>query len=114
MRAEGEIGAALEASVTVYASEKVKQALAKTGDELRFVFITSQASLADLSDKPDGLETISSDGLEFAIQASKATGEKCVRCWHLRDDVGSHKEHTDVCDRCISNVHGSGETRRIA
>ncbi|MFK8080246.1 MAG: isoleucine--tRNA ligase [Granulosicoccus sp.] len=114
MRAAGDIGAALEASLTIYASDEIKQALGKTGDELRFVFITSQATLADLSEKPSDLETHTCKGHDYAVQASKASGNKCVRCWHLIDDVGTHTEHPDVCGRCISNVYGDGETRRIA
>ncbi|MFK7997442.1 MAG: isoleucine--tRNA ligase [Granulosicoccus sp.] len=114
MRAAGDIGAALEASLTIYASEDIKQALSKTGDELRFVFITSEAILADLSQKPSELETLSCNGHEYAVQASKASGNKCVRCWHVINDVGTHSEYPEVCGRCISNVHGDGETRNIA
>ena len=114
LRAAGEIGGALEATVTVYASPEIKNTLAKTGDELRFVFITSKAELSDLSAKPETLETLSSNGHPFAISVDKAGGKKCVRCWHLRDDVGTNSSHPEVCDRCISNVHGDGETRQIA
>ena len=114
MRAASDIGAALEASVTIYASDEIKQALGKTGDELRFVFITSEAALADLSEKPVELEEHNCNGHKFAVQATKARGSKCVRCWHFIEDVGTHAEHPEVCGRCISNVHGDGETRRIA
>lgn len=114
MRAEGEIGAALEASATIYASPEIRKSLEKVGEELRFVFITSQAQVADMTDKPEPLAVVSSHGHDFAVEASKAVGEKCVRCWHLRADVGTHPEHPEVCERCISNVHGDGETRHVA
>ncbi len=114
MRAAGEIGAALEASVTVFASADIQQALEKTGDELRFVFITSDAKVADLSAKPADLETLIHNGQQFAVMAGKADGNKCVRCWHLRADVGSDAAHPEICVRCIDNVSGEGETRRIA
>ena len=114
MRAAGDIGAALEAGVTIYASEHIQQVLAKTGDELRFVFITSSASVRGLSEKPDNLETQTLNEHQYAVEAKKASGEKCVRCWHLREDVGSHSEYPEICSRCVSNVHGDGETRQIA
>ncbi len=114
MRAAGEIGAALEATVTIFASPDIQQVLAKTGDELRFVFITSDANVADLADKPSALETLSYNGHEFAVHAAKADGDKCVRCWHLRTDVGSNTDHPELCGRCADNVAGEGETRHIA
>ncbi|MFK7852851.1 MAG: isoleucine--tRNA ligase [Granulosicoccus sp.] len=114
LRTAGDIGGALEASVTVYASDSIAEALATVGDELRFIFITSTAEVKALQDKPAELETLSSNGHDYAITTVKANGEKCVRCWHIREDVGSDKDHPEVCGRCISNVHGSGEHRAIA
>lgn len=114
LRTDGVIGAALEASVVVYASEGVKLALDKTGNELRFVFITSAAGVLPLNEKPEELDVQSIDGQEFAVQVEKASGDKCVRCWHLSDEVGSDKQHPEICARCASNVHGDGELRHIA
>jgi len=48
LRAAGDIGSALEASVVVYGSDAINQTLSKVGDELRFVFITSTASVQAL------------------------------------------------------------------
>jgi len=114
LRSAGDIGGALEASVTVYASTEVASVLEKLGDELRFVLITSTATVSTMASKPADIDTVSVNGHDFAIQSSKASGEKCVRCWHLRDDVGSNEQYPEVCDRCISNVHGQGEQRAIA
>ncbi len=114
LRSAGDIGGALEASVTIYASGEVAQLLGKLGDELRFVLITSTASLEDFAGKPAELETLTVNTHEYAIHTAKAAGEKCVRCWHLREDVGSDDAHPEVCARCISNVHGTGEQRAIA
>ena len=33
-----------------------------------------------------------------------ADGQKCERCWHWETDVGSHKEHPTLCDRCVEAV----------
>jgi isoleucyl-tRNA synthetase len=33
---------------------------------------------------------------------------------HYREDVGSDPEHPEICSRCVENVVGPGETRRVA
>ncbi|NND89568.1 MAG: isoleucine--tRNA ligase [Granulosicoccus sp.] len=114
LRSEGEIGGALEAAVTVYASDTLAQSLDRFGDELRFVFITSSASVKPLPEKPAEAIEHSTHDHTFAILTTKAGGSKCVRCWHLRDDVGHDAEHPELCSRCISNAFGSGEHRTIA
>ena len=114
LRTAGTIGAALEASVTVYASDKLGAALAKLGDELRFVFITSTATVLPLASKPADAEVITIDGESFAVAATTANGEKCVRCWHRREDVGANASHPELCGRCVSNIDDNGEQRNIA
>ena len=52
------------------------------------------------------------DGLEVAVIPSPFA--KCERCWHHREDVGSHSVHADLCGRCIDNVEGDGEVRHFA
>jgi isoleucyl-tRNA synthetase len=100
--------------VTIYASAEVASVLEKLDDELRFVLITSTATVSTMESKPADTDTLSVNGHDFAVLSSKASGEKCVRCWHLRDDVGSDEQYPEVCSRCISNVHGQGEQRAIA
>jgi isoleucyl-tRNA synthetase len=51
---------------------------------------------------------------ELALSVTPSEHEKCVRCWHYRADVGSNAEHPELCARCVENVAGAGETRRIA
>jgi isoleucyl-tRNA synthetase len=52
------------------------------------------------------------EGADVWVSARVSDAAKCVRCWHRRDDVGSHAEHPELCGRCVSNVEGPGETRR--
>ena len=115
-RAEGNIRGSLDASVILYVSDELKATLATLGDELRFVLITSGAELASLADAPAGasanVRTGEIEGLKVVVGASDA--EKCERCWHRRDDVGSHADHSTLCGRCVSNVAGDGETRHFA
>jgi len=114
LRNAGDIGAALEASVTIYAEPAILSSLEKLGDELRFAFITSTAEVRPLSDIPDGTEILTINAGKIAIFATTADGEKCVRCWHRREDVGTDTHHPELCSRCVINVSGDGEQRRIA
>jgi isoleucyl-tRNA synthetase len=110
LRDAGTIGSPLEAVVTVFADGSLHATLEQLGDELRFVFITSDASVQPLSaaDK----DAVEGDGFKVSVTAS--THEKCVRCWHRREDVGSVSGHEEVCGRCASNVAGPGEQRSFA
>lgn len=105
-RSEGLIGSALEAEVEIYCDPKSD--LAKTlhalKDELRFVFITSGARVLDSS----------TNQLEIKVISVSSTKTKCARCWHRRDDVGTHPEHPEICGRCVENVDGEGEVRLYA
>ena len=85
------------------------------GDELRFALITSAAQLHDAASRPAHAlpaPSVAKAGVYIAVRPS--TGTKCVRCWHLRPDVGSDPRHPEVCARCAGNVDGPGETRRFA
>ena len=86
--------------------------LATLGDELRFVLITSGADLADIADAPAEALAGEVEGLKVLVSASDA--EKCERCWHRRDDIGSAAEHPTLCGRCVTNVDGEGEVRHYA
>ena len=109
-RNQGVIKGSLGANA-VYADQALYETLAKLGDELRFVTITSKAVLSPLADAP-GLQESPLGGLSVAVSHSTAT--KCVRCWHFIEDVGSQADHSEVCGRCISNISGAGETRSHA
>jgi len=84
---------------------------------LRFLLITSEAKVKRVSNAagpPVGAvkvaEIAKEGGVWVRVQAK--TAPKCERCWHHRDDVGSNAEHPTICNRCVDNVTGPGETRR--
>ena len=108
-RAQGNIRGSLDASVVLYATSELRQMLATLGDELRFVLITSGAELADIADAPTEALVCEVEGLRVVVSASDA--EKCERCWHRCDDIGSVAEHPSLCSRCVTNVAGKGEVR---
>jgi len=101
----------LAAEVTLYCDGSLAEQLNGLGNELRFALITSSAAIEPLSDSADAQPT-DLDGLEVKIAASAE--QKCDRCWHHRADVGSNKEHPDLCGRCVENIDGDGEQRHYA
>ncbi len=100
VRAAGGVGSSLQAHVTVAANAQDHALLWALGDDLKFVFITSQAA------------AVPGDALAVAVTPS--TANKCERCWHWRDDVGTDRAHPALCGRCTSNLYGAGEVRTIA
>ena len=106
------IGGNLQAEVTLYADAALAADLARLGDELRFVLITSYATVAPLEQA--GSDAVATELAGLKLRVLKSEHGKCVRCWHFREDVGSHAGHEEVCGRCVDNVAGSGEVRRHA
>ncbi|MFJ4111084.1 isoleucine--tRNA ligase [Pseudomonas sp. NPDC089758] len=111
-RAAKVIGGNLQAEVTLFAEEGLSADLGKLGDELRFVLITSAASVVPFAQAPADAVATEVEGLKLKVVKSGHT--KCGRCWHFRADVGSHPEHPEICSRCVDNLSGSGEVRHYA
>ncbi len=113
-RQSGQIGAALEAKVSVFVDEPLYALLSTLKDELRFVFITSYAEVFKQSQAPASAVKTDMTGLTVAIEA--LTHVKCARCWHRRMDVGTDPIHPGLCHRCIDNIaeEAPGEFRRFA
>jgi isoleucyl-tRNA synthetase len=111
-RKAGTIGAALDAEIDLYCGPELLDRLARLGDELRFVLITSDARVHPLDQRPDDAADTDLAGLAVRIAASP--WPKCTRCWHHRTDVGANAEHPELCGRCVENVAGDGEQRRFA
>ena len=102
MREAKTIGSSLQAEVEIRAGGGTLTLLQSLGDDLRFVLITSQATVT----------AAANDALE--VNASVSPHKKCERCWHWRAEVGAHAEHPTLCGRCISNLFGAGEPRTCA
>ena len=103
-RCEGVVGSSLEAEVVIYCGEEDKAFLEALADELRFVLITSSASV-QLSEKQED---------EITVSVLASAHEKCERCWHRRDDVNANSEYPNICSRCVENIVGEGEQRQFA
>ncbi|MEW6692472.1 MAG: isoleucine--tRNA ligase [Pseudomonadota bacterium] len=114
LRKDGTIGANLDAEVDVYADDATLDILKRLEDELRFVLITSYARIHPLAARPAESTVVDIEGGQIAVAAKASLHGKCVRCWHHREDVGSHAAHPELCGRCVQNIEGAGETRRFA
>jgi len=112
MRKDGQIGASLDAAVTIHADTATQAALAESAAELRFFFITSEVTLSPLEGRPTSAERVELDGAEVYVSATVSEAVKCIRCWQHRADVGANPDHPEICGRCVENVTGQGEDRR--
>jgi isoleucyl-tRNA synthetase len=112
LRAAKAIGGNLQAEVTLYAEDALAADLAKLSNELRFVLITSTASVAPLAAAPADAVVTEVAGLKLKVV--KSGHAKCARCWHHREDVGVDPQHPEICGRCVDNISGAGEVRHYA
>ncbi len=113
LRKEGSVGSSLGSEVGIYADGAAGETLAWLGDELRFILITSAAEFGALADAPADAQHIETELGTVALWVKPSEHAKCVRCWHQREEVGTSDKHPELCGRCISNVDGPGEQRRI-
>ena len=111
-RREGVIGSPLAANVVIYADKSMHDCLARLGDELRFILITSSATLQPMSERPSSAILNAELGIAIDVLPSQAT--KCSRCWHRSEEIGHDSEHPELCPRCIGNISGVDELREFA
>jgi len=136
MRNDGKIGGNLDATVEVFADDSFRQRYKPYEAELRFLFIVSGFSFGDATARPAGdaiqdkhgsdqysgtdahglfvqrpVDQLSADNVW--VLARPSVDQKCIRCWHHRDDVGKNEQHPEICGRCVDNLPGGpGEQRR--
>ena len=107
LRVAGKIGSSLAGEVELHANGESGELLRSFADDLRFVFITSQAKVMEGAPS-DAVATVLPD---VKLRVHPSPHSKCERCWHYRADVGSDAAHPKICGRCIANLFGSGEPR---
>ncbi|WP_418648539.1 isoleucine--tRNA ligase [Thauera butanivorans] len=103
LRTEGKVGSSLQAELALALTADKFNAMASLGEDLRFVTMTSAATLSEAARVEDE-----------GIVATPSEAQKCERCWHYVESVGKHAEHPTLCGRCVSNLFGDGETRHHA
>jgi isoleucyl-tRNA synthetase len=87
-----EIGKALEAKLTFSGGRAVLQLAKAEAEALRELLNVSQ------------IEILTQSEGEVVVSVSKASGQKCERCWHWETDVGSVSEHPTICGRCVRAI----------
>lgn len=126
-REKGVVGSSLQAEVVLDASPGLREFLLSFGDEIKFPLICSTVYVVPHSrdieqrwkevfdqyfaNSPEG-NYLGDEQLHVIVLPS--THQKCERCWHYREDVGSNEEHPTICGRCVSNLYGEGEPRSFA
>ncbi len=97
LRSAGQIGSSFDAQINI---------LTKTQD--RYTFLQSfklelceifKVSLVEATFNPD-------NAIELAIKVTKASGNKCTRCWNYSQEVGKNQEHPLLCENCLSAIGG--------
>ena len=99
-RNTGEIKGSLDTSIELTASPEDMQLLVTIANELHFFLIVSSCSLLE--------------GNTLAVSIKPSEYEKCTRCWHRNNSVGTSSKHPELCSRCELNVDGAGEDRKFA
>ena len=100
LRANGQVGASLQAEVDLSLNAQDYALLSTLKDDLKFVMITSNIQLHQAQ--------------ELKVEPKASSKLKCERCWHYQSDVGTNAEHSGLCLRCFSNLFGEGESRQFA
>lgn len=91
------IGNSLESEVTIYCTKETLEFLENFGETLTLIFIVSKVNIIQFP--ADSKE-------ELKIVVTRASGEKCVRCWNWKESVGKNKRHPELCSRCAEVMKG--------
>jgi len=95
---EKDLGGSLETQILIEAKNPYTKALLeKYQRDIRFLFIVSQVSYTTVA-SPD----VEDDHVR--VQALRAEGTKCARCWNYSVHVGEDADYPDLCERCAPIV----------
>jgi len=94
------IGSSLDANVELIVEKELYDSLVIYREELKYIFICSHCDLKQ--------------GDKLSITVHKNINNKCDRCWHKNESVGTIKDHPNLCARCHDNIYGDGEKKILA
>ncbi len=96
------IGSSLQAALTLVPGlPYTAQVLGSFAGQLEDLFIVSKCEVLTLSDKAKEADD------KILVSVGLAPGRKCVRCWHVRETVGTAPGHPDICHVCVKQL-GAG------
>ncbi|WWP00330.1 MAG: isoleucine--tRNA ligase [Candidatus Dasytiphilus stammeri] len=111
-RREKKWGESLSVGIIIYTTGSIAEKLRNLGSELKFFLLTSSAEVMDYELAP--ISSIQSKSIpKFNLVLYKASGTKCLRCWHYTSDIGQNKHFPELCGRCVNNIIGKGEIRHF-
>ncbi|MFA6282353.1 MAG: class I tRNA ligase family protein, partial [Candidatus Omnitrophota bacterium] len=85
-RQEGVVGSSLEAEVFLKFKKEEFDFYKNRKDALREIFIVSEVNIEEGAS---------------GIKVEKTRGQKCLRCWNYRSDIGSDLNFPGTCKRCV-------------
>ncbi len=95
LRASRRMGTSLEAQVVLRVDGRAKADWERRLGLLPTLLIVSSVILEEV----EGLEDVE-------VEVRKAPGNKCARCWNIRETVGADERHPQICDRCVAALEG--------
>ncbi|THE15673.1 isoleucine--tRNA ligase [Enterococcus hirae] len=97
------IGKSLEAKLTIYPNQQVRQLLIAVDADIPQLLIISPDYFEVMSEHAEVPESaVVFD--DVAILVEKADGETCDRCRQIRKDVGENEKLPQLCGRCADLV----------
>lgn len=104
-RANKEIGASLEANVTIYAKKEDLEFLSSHKKELKDAFIVSNLDVTLSED-----EEFKYKNPTMNVKIEKLSHSKCERCWTYSEEVGKDDKYKTLCKRCASVIKNENES----
>ncbi|MCF7873525.1 MAG: isoleucine--tRNA ligase [Candidatus Omnitrophica bacterium] len=92
-REDNYIGSSLQAHIILSFEQKDLNFYQKNKDNLAEIFIVSEVTIREG---------------KFNIEVKKAQGEKCIRCWNWKKDIGEDKNFPQICKKCIKAIKEAG------
>jgi len=93
------IGSSLQAAVTLRpGDESVENTLNSFRNQLEDIFIVSKCEIQAISQQAAETEE------KLLVSVTPAPGRKCIRCWHVRESVGTVQNHPSICHVCAEQL----------
>ncbi len=102
------IGNSLDARIVLRATDPETLAfLRREGQWLADFFIVSQVAVEE--NEPGAVpEELRTNGLFVSVEADKARGRRCPRCWHWFEGNEADAGHPELCPRCADVLRRTG------
>ena len=93
------IGSSLQASLTITpGDDATANVLKKYEGQLYDLMIVSHIAIGPIADDARATDE------KVLVAVAPAPGEKCIRCWHVRESVGTISGHQQICAECAKQL----------